>query len=161
MKTNKNLPVLERQCVAGTTWRYCVQKIVQYDDGKFDPYSEYIGAWNSDTGDIDRAMEDIYRHEKEFCDNNKYVKPFTFTLRKVAIECNMEVIGEKKDHFGTDNYQPLHCAWCGRTIQYGDGFLTDAVTDVVYCDAECFMACRGIVQHDSCDVDYESHFMKK
>ena len=160
MKTNKMLPVLERQCVAGTTWRYCIQRIVQYDDGNVEPYTDYVGSWNSDTGDIDKAMEGIYKRDKEFCDYN-IVKPFTLILRKVAIECNMEVIGEKKDHFGNDDYQPLHCAVCGHTIQYGDKFLTDTVTNNVYCDAECYMESRNVVHHDSHDSDYESHFMSK
>ena len=162
MKTNKMLPVLERQCIAGTTWRYCIQKITQYDDGHVDPYScgDYIGAWNSDTGDIDKAMEDIYRREKEFCDYN-IVNPFTLTLRKVAIECKMEVIDEKKSHFGSDDYQPLHCAECGSTIQYGNEFLTDTATNNVYCNAECYMESRNVVHHDSCDGDYKSHFMRK
>lgn len=158
MKTNKNLPVLERQCVAGTTWRYCVQKIVQYDDGKFEPYSEYIGAWNSDTGDIDRAMEDIYRREKEFCDNNKYVKPFTFTLRKVAIECKMEVIDEMKDHFGKDDYKTLCCAECGCAIQYGDDFLTDKDTGKIYCCSDCFVKSHNVIQHEMNNDDYRKYF---
>lgn len=161
MKINKTLPVLEKECISDTIWRFCIQKILKYDDGSIDPYCDYICAWDSDTGDIDKAIEDIYRRDKEFCDNNKCVKPFTFTLRKIAIECKMTVIGEKKDHFGNNNYKPLHCAECGRTIQYGDDFLTDVTTGGTYCDAECFMASRNIVKHNSYDSDYESHFTSK
>ena len=162
MKTNKTLPMLEKECISDTIWRFCIQKILKYDDTNYSVYSDYIGVWDSATGDIDKAMENIYRQEKEFCDNNKYIKPFTFTLRKVAVECKMEVIGNKiETHFGDNNYQPLYCAACGRTIQYGDGFLTDAMADVVYCDAECFMKSRNVIQHDSQDDDYESHFISK
>lgn len=161
MKTNKTLPILDRECISDTKLVFCIQKIIQYDDGNIDPYCDYIGAWDSDTGEIDKTMQDMLKREKELCSNNKYIKPFTFILRKVAIECKMKVISGMKDHFGNNNYQSLHCAECGHTIQYGDGFLTDAVTNNVYCDAECFMASRNIVLHDSHDSDYESHFTGK
>lgn len=160
MKTSKMLPILDRECVSDTKWVFCIQKITKYDDGRIDPYSDYVGAWDSDTGEIDKAMQDMHKREKEFCDYN-IVKPFTFILRKVAIECKMEVIDEMKDHFGKDDYKTLCCAECGSTIQYGDDFLTDPITNNVYCDAECFIASRNIVQHNSCDSDYESHFTSK
>lgn len=159
MKTNKMLPVLGKDCAADTKWVFCIQKITQYDDGRIDPYSDYVGAWDSDTGEIDKAMQDMHKREKEFCDYN-FVKPFTFILRKVAIECKMEVIDEMKDHFGKDDYKTLCCEECGDTIQYGDNFLTDKDTGKVYCCSDCFAKSHNIKSSiEMSSNDYRKYFM--
>lgn len=158
MKTNKTLPVLDKDQVANTKWVFCIQKITKYDDGRIDPYSDYVGAWDSDTGEIDKAMQDMHKREKEFCDYN-IVKPFTFILRKVAIECKMEVIDEMKDHFGKDDYKTLCCAECGGTIQYGDDFLTDKDTGKIYCCSDCFAKSNNVTQHEMSNDDYKKYFM--
>jgi len=156
---SKIIPVLNSKLVAGTKWIFCIQKIIKYDDANEESYSDYIGAWDSDTGDIDKTMESIYNREKEFCDNNKFVKPFTFTLRKVAIECKMEVVDKIEDHFGND-YKQLQCNECGNIIQYGDDFVSDPLNEFVYCSTECFMKSHNISLHESWNKDYDSNFIK-
>ncbi len=161
MKTNHMIPVLNSKCVAGTKWIFCIQKIIKYDDSFMETYSDYIGAWDSDTGEIDQVMQKIRKNEEDFCKNNKQVKPFTFTLRKVAIECKMSVVDKTEDHFGNKNYKPLCCAECGGQIPYGEDFITDVSNDVVYCCSDCFMESRNVTRHESNDNDYDSHFISK
>lgn len=161
MKTNHMIPVLDSKCVAGTKWIFCIQKIIKYDDSSMETYSDYIGAWDSDTGEIDQVMQKIRKNEEDFCKNNKQVKPFTFTLRKVAIECKMSVVDKTEDYFGNSDYKPLRCTECGCQISYGDDFITDPMNDVVYCSSDCFMISHGVVHHDSCDDNYDQHFISK
>lgn len=157
---NNALPILRRDFDNDMRHIFCVQKITQYDDGRFDPYCDYIGSWDSDVYEIDKVMKDAYKREKDFCDNNITIPhTHTFILRKVAIDCSMKVIDEIKEHFGESNYKPFPCAHCGSTIQFGDNFLTDKDTERVYCCPGCFIESHNVTKHDIDDVDYKSHFV--
>ena len=160
MKYPDKIPVLSMTRTSEEKKLYGIQKICKYDDADEVIYENYVGIFDSPDGDIDDTMKKIYNREKEFCENNKYVKPFKFILRKVAITCQLKEICKIEDHFGDNSYEVMHCAECGSSIMYGDNFITDANTDAVYCCADCFMESHGVKVHESDDSDYESRFKR-
>ena len=98
MKLPNKLPELEHYLVSGSTTVHYLQKIIKYDGGLTE--SSIIGVWDSPNGDIDKAAQNVIRQEKEFCEYNKFVKPHTFTIRKIKTIISEEVIESQSEHYG-------------------------------------------------------------
>ena len=98
MNLPNRLPELEHYLVSGGTTIYYIQKIIKYDEGHTE--SSIIGVWDSPNGDIDKAAQKVIRQEKEFCEYNKFVKPHTFTIRKIKTIISEEVIESQSEHYG-------------------------------------------------------------
>ena len=160
MRLVDRIPVLSMTQTSEEKKMYGIQKICKYDNADEVIYENYVEIFDSPSGAIDEIMKKIYNREKEFCENNKYIKPFKFILKKVAITCQLKEICKMEDHFGDSNYKIMRCVECGCQIRYGDDFVTDPVDDAVYCSADCFMESRGVVRHDSDDDNYDQHFIK-
>lgn len=92
MKLVDRVPILDIRDTSGCIQMYGIQKILKYDDYDEVVYENYAGVFDSPSGDIDDIMKKLYNREKEFCENNRYVKPFKFILRKIAITCQLKEI---------------------------------------------------------------------
>ena len=156
------LPILKPELAADTKQYFCIQKIIKYDDHTESVYTDYIRVYDSDTDEIDEAILKERKQYEEFCKyNNKYVKPHTAILRKVAIKCEMASISEIKEHYGNNNYHQLQCASCKGMINYGEDVLADQDTGNVYCCAECYLEDHNVIKYDSQSDEYDAMFKNK
>lgn len=138
MKTQNKIPELNKDLMFEYKTVYYLQKIFKYDEG----YSEssIIGVWYSQDGDIDEAMLNAIRQEKEFYKYNKSIKPHTFTIRKIKATISSEEIESKSEHYGSQtNHRVLKCSYCGGCINYGDEVLIKKYEsdDKYFCCSDC------------------------
>lgn len=155
------LPILKPELTADTKQYFCVQKIIKYDDHTESVYTDYMKVYDSDTGEIDKAILKELNQHTEFCKCNKYVKLHTLILRKIAIKCEMASISEIKEHYGNNDYHQLQCAACKGMINYGDDVLADQDTGNVYCCAECYFEGHNVIEYDPQSDEYDAMFREK
>jgi SUMO ligase MMS21 Smc5/6 complex component len=155
------LPILKPELAADTKQYFCIQKIIKYDDHTESVYTDYMKVYDSETGEIDEAILKERNQHAEFCKYNKYVKPHTLILRKIAIKCEMAAISEIKEHYGNNDYHQLQCAACKGMINYGDDVLADQETGNVYCCAECYFEDHNVINYDSPSDEYDAMFKNK
>lgn len=139
MKLPNRIPELEQYFVSGYKTVYYLQEITKYDEGYL-VESNIIGVWDSPNGDIDKAAQNIIKQRKEFCANNKFVKPHTMTMRKVKATISSEVIESQSEHYGKDhNVKHLECANCHGKINYGDEVVVKHydTCDRYFCCIDC------------------------
>lgn len=153
------LPILKPELAADTKQYFCIQKIIKYDDNTESIYTDYMKVYDSEIGEIDEAILKERKQYAEFCKYNKYVKPHTLILRKVAIKCEMASIGETKEHYGNSDYHQLQCTTCKGMINYGDEVLADQETGKVYCCSECYVEDHNVTLYDPQSDDYRKYFM--
>lgn len=138
MKLPNRLPELEQYLVSDNKTLYYLQKIIKYDEGYTESF--IIGVWDSPDGDIDKAAQNVLRQEKEFCEDNKFVKPHTMTIRKVKATISLEVIESRSDHYGLQiKPKTLKCSNCNSNINYGDSLVIKHynVCDRYFCCSDC------------------------
>lgn len=138
MSLPNRLPELDQQLVFGDKTVYYLQEITKYDAG----YSEshIVGIWDSPDGDIDKAAQNVIKQEKEFYEYNKFVKPHTFTIRKIKAVISQEVIESQSEHYGLKNKPKiLKCSNCNGNINYGDSLVVKHYNtrDKYFCCNDC------------------------
>lgn len=159
MYTPNRLPELEQQLISGDKIVYYLQKIIKYDEGYTE--SSIIGVWDSLDGDIDKAAQNAIKQEKEFCEYNKFVKPHTFTIRKVKANISSEVVESRSEHYGTDHkFKCLKCSNCGGQINYGDDIVVKHydTCDMYFCCNDCLAEYESATMCSPDDVNYDKLF---
>lgn len=138
MSLPNRIPELDQNLVSSNKTVYCLQEITKYDEG----YSEshIVGIWDSPNGDIDKATQNVIKQNKEFCEYNKFVKPYTMTVRKVKMTISQEVIESRYDHYGLQvKPKILMCSNCNGNINYGDSLVVKHydTCDRYFCCNDC------------------------
>ena len=160
MNLPNRIPELEQHLVSSDKTVYYLQKIFKYDDG----YTEtcILGVWDSPEGDIDKVAQNFIRQEKEFCEYNKFVKPHTFTIRKIRADVHSEVVESKSEHYGSLNKpKTLKCSSCGSNIHYGDSLISKHydTCDRYFCCTGCLAEFEDAVEYSPKDsTDYNKLF---
>lgn len=159
MKTQNKIPELDKDLISEYKTVYYLQKIFKYGEG----YSEssIIGVWYSKDGDIDRAMQNAIRQEKEFRKYNKPVKPYTFTVRKVKATISSEEIGSKSEHYGSQtNHKVIKCSNCSGRINYGDEVIVKKYEsdDKYFCSNDCLAEYEDASKCYPDDCEYDKLF---
>lgn len=160
MKLPNRIPELEQYFVSGGKTVYYLQEITKYDEGNSE--SNIIGVWDSSSGDIDKAAQNIIKQRKEFCEYNKFIKPHTMTMRKVKATISSEVIESQSEHYGTDHsFKHLECANCHGKINYGDEVIVKAydTCDRYFCCSDCLAEYEDSYKLMSDDENYDKLFI--
>ena len=160
MKLPNKLPELEHYLVSGSTTVYYLQKIIKYDNGLTE--SSIIGVWDSPNGDIDAAAQNVIRQEKDFCEYNKFVKPHTFTIRKIKATISEEVIESQSEHYGiTHKFKSLECSNCHGNINYGDSIIVKHYDthDKYFCCSDCLAEYEEADKYLPDDNEYDNLFI--
>ena len=159
MKIPNRIPELAQHLVSGDNTVYYLQKITNYDEG----YSEscIIGVWDSPSGDIDKAAQDLIKLNKEFCEDNKFVKPHTMIIRKVKAVISLELVESQSEHYGVNHKFKQHeCTNCHCIINYGDIIIVkhyDAC-DKYFCCNDCLAEYEDATKHTPDDNEYDKLF---
>lgn len=142
---------------------YAIQRITEYDDGKVE--SSYIGIfdWNDPNIDeiLQKSIENQWYINKQFCEENKYIKPHKYTLRIVEIDMTLKETFSKSDHFGMDHkWKTLKCDNCHGNICYGDPVIKNG--NQTFCCYDCLEE-SGYIQTyspDESDEDVQNIYDK-
>lgn len=157
MDLPNRLPELEQNLTSDSKNVYYLQKIMKYDGGHSE--SLIIGVWDSPDGDIDKVTQNVIRQEKEFCDYNKFVRPYTMTIRKVKTTISSEVAEAQSDHYGADHkLKKLECANCHGLINYGEDVI---IKDTNYfCCGDCLAEYEDATRCLLGDNEYDKLFIE-
>ena len=162
MKLSSKLPELEHYTISDNKTIYYLQKIIKYDEGYTESFT--IGVYDSQNGDIDKAAQNVIRQEKEFCEYNKFVKPHTFTIRKIKTIISEEVIESQSEHYGiTHKFKSLECANCHGNINYGDDIVVKHYDthDKYFCCSDCLAEYEDTDKYLPDDNEYDNLFVDR
>lgn len=163
MKLSNRIPELEHYATSDNKTVYCLQNIIKYDEGYSESY--IIGVWDSSEGDIDKVAQNVIRQKKEFCEYNKFVKPHTFTIRKVKAVISQDVIEAQSEHYGVDHkFKPIECTNCHGLIKYGDEVVVKEydTCNRYFCCNECLADYDEVVKYSPDDnEEYDKLFIRE
>lgn len=160
MNLPNRLPELEQNLMSDSKTVYYLQKIIKYDEGHSESY--IVGVYDSPSGDIDKAAQNIIKQNKDFCKYNKFVKPNTMTMRKVKATISSEVVESQSEHYGSANkYKPLECANCHGRINYGDEVVVKEYDTYnrYFCCSDCLAEYENSCKLLSDDESYDKLFI--
>ena len=135
---------------------YILQKIIEYKDR-----TECIDAFVFDSckenDEIYKALENLRRTEKQFCDYNKYIKNHTCTYRIVKVKMGADTIYSVSDKYENNhNWKTLQCNNCNGNIYYGDDVVIKG--NKIYCCYDCLAEENDIEKLSSDDCEYDELF---
>lgn len=160
MNLPNRLPELEHYTISDNKTVYYLQKIIKYDEGLTESF--IIGVWDSQNGDIDKAAQNAIRQEKELCEYNKFVKPHTFTIRKIKTTISEEVIESQSEHYGVAHkFKSFECANCHGNINYGDDIIVKHydTCDLYFCCSDCLAEYEDADKYLPDDNEYDNLFV--
>lgn len=163
MKLPNKLPELEHYITSDNKTVYYLQKIYKYDSDIIQSF--IIGVWDSPDGDIDKVAQNVIKQEKEFCDYNKFIKPHTFTIKKIKATISSEVIESQSDYYGIDHkFKPIECTNCHGLIKYGDEVIVKEydTCNRYFCCNECLADYDEVVKYSPDDnEEYDKLFIRE
>ena len=160
MKLPNKIPEIDQNLVFEYKSVYYLQKIIKYDEGSSE--SCVIGVWYSPDGDIDKALQDIIKQEKEFCERNT-VKPHTFTIRKIQAVISSEELWSRSEHYGNAlKKNTLKCTNCDGNINYGDEVVVKKYEDgdKYFCCNDCLAEYEDATKYSPDDNEYDKLFIE-